>query len=59
MQETALPSMLMSHFLGRLAEYTQKDPGAVILYDEVHAKGISYAMLDDLSGRVYAWRSAV
>ncbi len=37
-----------------LQNYTKKDPNAVILYDEAHTKGISYAQLDDMSGRVYA-----
>ena len=41
--------------LQRLEEYTAKDPNAAILFDEVHTKGITYAQLDDLSGRVYAW----
>ena len=41
--------------LDRLEEYTKKDPNAAILFDEVHTKGITYAQLDDMSGRVYAW----
>ena len=27
----------------------------MILYDDAHSSGISYAQLDDMSGRVYAW----
>ena len=45
----------MSNILERLRDYTAKDPDAVILYDETHTKGISYAQLDDMSGRVYAY----
>ncbi len=48
----------MSNILERLQQYTAEDPGAVILYDEAHAKGISYAQLDDMSGRVYAYLKA-
>lgn len=38
-----------------LEAYTKESPNAVILYDETHPKGISYAQLDDLSGRVFAY----
>ena len=38
----------MSHILERLQRYTKNDPNAVILYDEVHTKGISYAQLDEI-----------
>lgn len=44
-----------SHILEKLQRYTREDPNAVILYDEVHTKGISYAQLDDMSGRIYAY----
>ncbi len=45
----------MGNILERLKEYTEKDPSAVILYDEVHTQGISYEQLDDMSGRVYSF----
>ncbi|MCR5626139.1 MAG: AMP-binding protein [Lachnospiraceae bacterium] len=45
----------MTNILERLKEYTEKDPNAVLLYDEVYTQGISYAQLDDMSGRVYAY----
>ncbi len=45
----------MADILERLKQFTEKDPGYVILYDEVNTKGLSYAQLDDLSGRVYAY----
>ena len=39
-----------------LERYTSERPDDVILYDEVvHSRGISYAQLDDMSGRVYAY----
>ena len=45
----------METIIDRLQEYTRMNPGAPILYDDVHTKGISYSQLDDLSARVYAW----
>ena len=48
----------MNDILERLQTYTHQDPGAIILYDESHSKGISYAQLDDMSGRVYAYLKA-
>ena len=41
--------------INKLAQYTREDPGAAILYDDAHSGGITYAQLDDMSGRVYAW----
>ncbi len=38
-----------------LKQYTQTSPNTAILFDEAHSKGITYAQLDDLSGRVYAY----
>ena len=43
--------------LQMLEEYGKQNPNAAILFDEAHAKGITYAQLDDLSGRVYAYLS--
>ena len=43
--------------LQMLEEYTKQKPNAAILFDEAHAKGITYAQLEDLSGRVYAYLS--
>ncbi len=45
----------MGNILERLREYTEKDPNAVILYDEVYTQGISYTQLEDMSGRVYSY----
>ena len=41
--------------LERLEDYTQREPNAAILFDETHTGGITYAQLDDMSGRIYAW----
>lgn len=45
----------METIIQKLQRYTKEDPNAVILYDEAHSNGISYAKLDDMSGRVYAY----
>ena len=44
----------METILNTLQKYTKEEPNAAILYDETHTKGITYAMLDDMTGRVYA-----
>ena len=41
--------------LDRLEQYTQEAPNEQILFDEAHAKGITYAQLDEMSGRIYGW----
>ena len=43
--------------LQMLEEYGKQNPNAAILFDDAHAKGITYAQLEDLSGRVYAYLS--
>jgi len=48
----------METIIQKLQQYTKEDPNAVILYDEAHSNGISYAKLDDMSGRVYAYLKA-
>ena len=48
----------MESIIEKLQRYTESDPGAPILFDDAHAKGVTYAMLDDMSGRVYAWLKA-
>ena len=45
----------METIIERLQRYTGMIPGAPILFDDAHAKGITYAQLDDLSGRIYSW----
>ena len=48
----------METILDKLQQYTERNPGASILFDEAHTKGITYAQLDDMSGRIYAWLKA-
>ncbi len=45
----------MKTIIDTLQTYTAQDPSAVILYDDAHSGGISYAQLDEMSGRVYAY----
>ena len=45
----------MMDILNLLAQYTAQNPTTTILYDEAHTKGVSYAKLDEMSGRVYAY----
>ena len=45
----------MQTIIDKLQQYTEQNPGAPILFDDLHAKGVTYAQLDDMSGRVYAW----
>ena len=45
----------MKTIIDTLQTYTAQDPSAVILYDDAHFGGISYAQLDEMSGRVYAY----
>ena len=45
------------NILQMLEDYTKERPNAAILFDEAHSKGVTYAQLDDLSGRVYAYLS--
>ena len=48
----------METIIERLKRYTEKSPGSPILFDDAHSKGVTYAQLDDMSGRVYAWLKA-
>ena len=43
------------YIIEQLAAYTAESPNNAILFDEAHNKGITYAKLDDLSGRIYAY----
>ena len=44
----------MKYILDTLKDYTARAPHAAILFDDVYSKGLTYAQLDDMSGRVYA-----
>ena len=48
----------MTDILELLEQYTEKTPNAAIMYDDAHTKGVTYAQLDDMSGRVYAYLKA-
>ena len=48
----------METIIERLQRYTEMNPSAPILFDDAHTKGVTYAQLDDMSGRVYAWLKA-
>lgn len=45
----------MKNILDTLKEYTERTPGTAILFDESNSKGLTYAQLDDMSGRVYGY----
>lgn len=46
---------LMETIIQVLERYTQQEPNAAILFDDAHAKGLTYAQLDEMSGKVYGW----
>ena len=48
----------MNSIIDILKGYCEKSPDTTILFDEAHTKGVSYAQLDDLSGRVYGYLKA-
>ena len=45
----------MISIIEKLEQYTREKPGEAILFDDAHSKGITYAQLEDMSGRVYAY----
>lgn len=45
----------MINIIETLEQYVEEDPQNRVLFDEAHSKGITYAQLDDMSGRVYAF----
>ena len=38
-----------------IEQYTKDKPSAPILFDDANTKGLTYAQLDDSSGKVYRW----
>ena len=48
----------MKTIIDTLQLYTEKNTSAPILFDDAYSKGITYAQLDDMSGRVYGWLKA-
>ena len=49
----------METIIEKLRRYTEMNPGAAILFDDAHSKGITYAQLDDMSARVCGWLKAI
>lgn len=45
----------MKTIIDILKDYTKQDPNAAILFDDAHSKGVTYAQLEDMSGRVYGY----
>jgi len=45
----------MKTIIDTIREYAAKSPDSAILFDETRSKGVTYAELDDMSGRVYAY----
>ena len=45
----------MTNIIELLEQYTRENPNTPILFDDAHNKGVTYAQLDDMSGRVYAY----
>ena len=45
----------MEYIIKKLHSYTEEKPNAPILFDETHTKGLTYAQLDEMSGRLYGW----
>ena len=45
----------MESILSLLERYTAENPSAAILFDDAHAKGVTYAQFDEMTGRVYAY----
>ena len=45
----------MEYIIEKLQQYTAIKPDEAILFDDAHSKGITYAQLEDMSGRVYAF----
>ena len=43
------------YIIEQLEQFTQESPAKAILFDDSHSKGITYAQLDDMSGRIYAY----
>ena len=45
----------MKTIIDTIREYAAKSPDSAVLFDETRSKGVTYAELDDMSGRVYAY----
>lgn len=45
----------MEYIIEKLKQYTSQKPDEPILFDDANSKGITYAQLDEMSGKVYAY----
>ena len=45
----------MDYIIEKLKQYTARKPDEAILFDDTHSKGITYAQLEEMSGKVYAF----
>ena len=45
----------MEYIIEKLKQYTAQKPDEAILFDDANSKGITYAQLDEMSGKVYAY----
>ncbi len=45
----------MGTIIELLEQFTKESPNTAILFDDAHSKGITYAQLDELTGRVYGY----
>ena len=45
----------MEYIIDKLEQYTHRKPDEPILFDDAHSKGVTYAQLEDMSCRVYAY----
>ena len=45
----------MDYIIEKLKQYTARKPDEAILFDDAHSKGITYAQLEEMSGKVYAF----
>ena len=44
----------MEYIIEKLRQYAGKRPEEAILFDDAHGRGVTYAQMEDMSGRVYA-----
>ena len=45
----------MEYIIEKLEQYARRKPDEAILFDDAHGKGITYAQLEEMSGRIYAF----
>ena len=45
----------MLSFVEKFQENVEKNPNMTFIYDEYNTKGISYAKIDEVSSKIYAY----